>query len=76
MEVSGEGAGVLLDVGPFRRGSRLQAHPALPICCLCFVSSDHKHSGSQHACFLSQFLVVSSLLGVSANVINLGYDLI
>lgn len=42
----------------------LQAHPALqPICCLCFVSSDHKHSGS-FACFLSQFWSV--LLGVSA----------
>lgn len=69
---------MLLDVGPFRRGSRLQAHPALSlsICCLCFVSSDHKHSGSQHACFLSQFLWSVLCSGSQRNVINLGYDLI
>ena len=51
----GRGAGVLLDVGPFRWGSRLQAHLglSLSICYPCFVTSDHKHSGSKHACFLS-----------------------
>lgn len=44
-----------LDVGPLRRGCRLQAHLGLGLRVryLCFVTGDHKQSGSKDACFLS-----------------------
>ena len=49
------GAGLSLDVGPSRRGFRLQAHLGLGLGVryLCFVTSDHKQSGSKDACFLA-----------------------